>query len=187
MLAFGSAAALVAVSAPDWAAKMAALATLVLAIAAVIALASLGDARRARHAQIILDLSRRWDEPIATESRELEGDYDVAGILSLIESVYKPPAGATVAAQKAGVAVFFKLQASLNLMETIGVLYAEDAISGRVIFRLWGASIVQTWDRWDQPIRRMRDLEKRLGIYRYFELLARDMKERLTAEATGSY
>jgi hypothetical protein len=171
----------------NWTDKMTAITSLVLTVAALAALASLGAARRSRHAQIILDISRRWDEPLATESRDIESGYLPKDLLTLMEEFYEPPAWRPPQQRADHVRRVFKLLASLNLMETIAVLYLDDAISGETIFRMWGASIVGTHDRWRAPIDLMRDREKRKGIYRNFELLADDMRERLAFEAKGNY
>ncbi len=46
---------------------MTAISTLLLAVFAFYALGSLGHAKRARHAQLIVDLTRRWDELLYRE------------------------------------------------------------------------------------------------------------------------
>lgn len=86
------------------------------------ALGALGHARRARNAEIVLDLSRRWAEALPARSREKGSNYDSAGLKALIEELYDPPAGRTPAQQRAHVRLVFELLVSLNLIETVGVL-----------------------------------------------------------------
>lgn len=170
-------------------------ATSVLAAAAIVALQSLSaaregleDARRTRHAQLITDLSRRWDEPLAKESRNLNGELGTSGIMVAVDRIYDPPhrwfRSSTVT--RADLERFFKLCAWPNLIETIGVLVAEGAISPDVVFKMWGAGIVSAWEMWEEPITHMRTAEAKRGIYRQFETVADEMRLLLNAEAAAN-
>jgi hypothetical protein len=152
--------------------------TLVLAGAAIVALLNLRDARRTRHAGIVTDLSRRWDEPLAMDSRRLNASYDTDGLRDLI-ALYYAQRGTPKRAQQKDVEAFFDLQGWINLIETIGVLRSERAVSARVIFKLWGATIATTWEKWELPIKDMRRLEEHPGVYKNFERLAKSMSRRM--------
>lgn len=166
----------------DWPAWITAVAAVVALGIGAVAVLGLLDARRTRHAQLVTDLSRRWDEPLATESREIDGEYDTRTLVALLDRVYDPPDDADTATRRADAATFFKLGVSLNLIETIGVLWSEKAISAGVIFKLWGANITEVWEKWSEPIDLMRDREGYPGIYRAFQDLAGEMQERLARE-----
>ena len=165
-----------AASAPDWAAVTAgvstAVATIILAVTAALALRQLHDAHRARDAALLIDLSRRWDEPLIVESQKLFAIYTSEGITELIDRVYNP-AGATEKEQ----IDFTKLEALPNLWETLGVLRAEQAVSLSVIDRMWGVAITGAWKDWEAPIGRLREVTNTPTSYNYFERLAAALSE----------
>jgi hypothetical protein len=164
---------------PEW---ITAIATTVLAVAAIAALANLIDARRTRHAHIVTDLSRRWDEPAATDARRRSGDYDAAALVALIERVYRPPLDATEAEREADVEELYRLGRWLNVLETVGVLYTEKTLSERLIFKLWAGQFAAAWEKWESAISLMRDLERRPGIYGNFQEVAERMRHLLAKE-----
>lgn len=159
-----------------------ALGTLVLAGAAVTALVglrSLRDARRTRHAELLADLSRRWDEPLAAESRLISGEYDSRALLDLLGRIYDPPSWLTDGERRRDSETYLNLLAALNLMETIAALWAERTLGAGVIFRLWGTTFVEVWDRWFPAIEYMRTWEEDPGVYDNFENLVRVMRRRV--------
>jgi hypothetical protein len=164
----------------DWPAWITAGGTAIVAAFALVALASLRDARRTRHAAIVTDLSRRWDEPDATEARRRSGDYEPRALVELVERIYKPPPTATDKEKLEDVEELFRLGRWLNLLETVGVLYTERALSRKVIFKLWGGQIASHWERWREAILLMRRLERRPGIY--FQQVAERMRPMLAKE-----
>jgi hypothetical protein len=143
---------------------------------ALAGMSSLWDARRTRHATLMADLARRWSEPSELESRILFGEYGRENLSELIERIYgeRRPSSEDFDA-------FWKLSAFPMLIEQIGVLRAERAISARVVYRMWGAQIVAAWVVWRDPIARMRELEGRTGLYAAFENLAREMQQQISA------
>jgi hypothetical protein len=164
---------------PTW---VTAVATSVLSLAALMALASLWDAKRTRHATIVTDLSRRWDEPAATDARQRSGDYEPAALVDLVDRVYRPADAATTEEREKDVEELFRLGRWLNVLETVGVLYTEKSLSRRVIFKLWGGQIAAAWERWEAAITLMRTTERRPGIYGNFEKLAKKMRHMLAKE-----
>jgi hypothetical protein len=172
----------VRVDGTDWVAVATAVATAALALAGWIALISLKDARRTRHAAIIADLSRRWDEPRATAARRRTGDYEPAALRDLVLRIYRPDPSSTEAERLADVEELFRLGRWLNVLETVGVLYTEKALSDKVIFKLWAGQLVSAWAKWEPTILTMRDLERRPGIYENFEKLENRMRQLLAKE-----
>jgi hypothetical protein len=174
----------------DWAAWIAAGGAIVGAGAAVVAAVvivktaryareSLDDAKKTRHAQLVTDLSRRWDDPEIIESSSLGAQHASAGILEVINRLYSPPpkrAGWRYRrSRQKDLDLYFRLFLWPNLLESIGCLLAEGAISETVVSRLWGAEIVGGWETFEAPVNRLRELQRDLGIYDYFENLAERM------------
>jgi hypothetical protein len=144
---------------------------------ALAGVSSLWDARRTRHATLMADLARRWSEPAAVESRLLFGEYGSENLAELIERVY-----ANNLTTSDDLNAFWKLSAFPMLIEQIGVLHAERAISSRVVYRMWGSSIAADWDSWRDHVRRLRELERRSGVYTFFERLAGEMRQQIAAD-----
>jgi hypothetical protein len=175
--------------APTWTDQATAIGTIataiILALTAAFALGALADAKRTRHAQIVTDLSRRWDERLTTASRERAGDYDSKALLDLVDRVYDPPKSATAEQRKQDVDEFFLLGRWLNVIETIAALHADKSLDGDLIFMLWGNWIAAAWTEWELAVNRMRQLERRPGIFRNFQVLAQEMRQRLADEIRG--
>lgn len=166
----------------DWAAWISAGATavgvVIVAVTAWFALDSLRDARRTRHAQLITEISRRWDEPLIIESVKLHSEHATDGIMALNQRLYLPPEHLDDEAaerRKADLDLYHKLCAWPNLIETIGVLQSEHAISPETIYKMWGAEIISAWQGWQQPCKQLRELESDPGVYYYFEAIAQEM------------
>jgi len=141
---------------------------------ALAGMSSLWDARRTRHAALVADLARRWSEPAAVESRLLFGEYGSENLAELIERVYGEKTSS-----RTDLDAFWKLSTFPTLIEQIGVLHAERAISSRVVYRMWGAAIAADWESWRDHVRRLRELEGRTGVYTSFEALAREMRKEI--------
>src|SRR5207248_2918293 len=72
----------------------------------------------------------------------------------------------------------------INLLEDIAILKSEGAISGDLIFKLWGAHYAETWALWSATVDYMRAREKKRGIYLDLQVLAQEMADRLRAEGS---
>ena len=116
----------------------------------------------------------------------LFSEYGKENLAELVERIYgaDPPSGDDVE-------TFWQLAAFPMLLEQIGVLHAERAISTRVVYRMWGAGIAAAWESWKDTIVRIRTLERRKGVYEAFEELAGTMRaeiekrEKPTSTASG--
>ncbi|MEX2212453.1 MAG: hypothetical protein WD689_11925 [Gaiellaceae bacterium] len=167
----------------DWPAWITAastvVATLIVLVTAKVALDGLADARRTRNAQLVTDLSRRWDEPLMVESVNLSSKYGSREITDLVERLYDPPPDEPGEddnrRREKDLALYAKLFIWPNLLEMIGSLHAERALSTEIVAKLWGAEVIAAWDAWQEPIRRLRELEQDWGIYRPFERLVEEM------------
>lgn len=128
-----------------------------------------------------MELSRRWESEPATESFRLTGIYGSDGLLILLEELAAPPE--SDAARQSQLDTWQSVTTWLDLAETIGVIYVDKGINGRVIFNMWGASFALGWDIWKDVIDRERERTGLPGAYRNFQLLALEMKDRLNLEA----
>src|SRR6266511_2622383 len=99
----------------DWPGWLTAVGTCVIAGFAIVALFSFRDARRTRHAELLSDLSRRWDEPLAADSREVAGEYDSRALVGLLTRIYEPPSWLSEDERRSDADTFVRLSASLNL------------------------------------------------------------------------
>jgi hypothetical protein len=144
-----------------------------------IAVDGLEDAQRTRHAQLLLDLSRRWDEEAVIESVKLSSMHSVEGVTELLERLYADQPDRLDDSERQRRSEDLDLYAKLfiwpNLLETIGGLYSAGAISAEVVYKMWGAEVVSAWDTWEKSVYRLRELEKDAGTYRNFQELAERM------------
>ena len=132
-----------------WTEKMTAISTLLLAVLAFYALGSLGHAKRARHAQLIVDLTRRWDELLYREQMILV--LTPRRLQALVRLVYggRP--------SKKARDEFLHLIQLPSLLETIGVLVEQDALDVEIVDQLWGETIVDLWDRWAPAVKELQE------------------------------
>jgi hypothetical protein len=178
----------------DWAAWItagSAVATMVIVgITAWYAKGSLNDAKRTRHAQLVTDLSRRWDEPVVIESSSLSAKHGSTGIVELIDNLYGPqperPGWRYRRRRGQKLSLYSRIFLWPNLLETLGCLHAEKAISTDVVYSMWGAEIVAAWETFRRPIARLREHEQDRGIYRHLEKLSDVMKPLHDNEKQGS-
>jgi hypothetical protein len=161
----------------DWAAWITAGATVFIAIGTavlaggvLVALWGLGDARKTRYGQLITDLSSRWDSPNMIESIMGYSAHGPDGVVNLIERLYPPPGGPAITRQD--LSLYYILGRWPSLIEAIGVLHAQGAISSEVVYAMWGPGIVSAWSLWEEPVKRLRELEGYPGSFFYFEKLA---------------
>jgi hypothetical protein len=160
----------------DRAAWTTAIATTVLAVAALGALASIWDARRTRHAQIIIDFARRWDDADVNESIRAYRALGDDGVLELVQKIYPVPRNLDAPGpEDRDLADYFKLIVWANVIETAGVLVSMKAINAKAIYKMWGASVASGWRSWKVPVEHMRLYEGHTGAFRHFEQLAAEI------------
>jgi Domain of unknown function (DUF4760) len=174
----------------DWAAWIAAGATaltaLVVFVTAIAALMALGDAKRTRHGLLITEIEREWTAAGVVDSRMLSGEYSEKGIVALIDKLFGP--GDEKPTEKE-LADFSTLALVPNLIESMGVLVSEEAITNEVVYKMWGGPILSAWDTWQDAITKLREHDGQPDTFEYFEALARAMRkineERKQRKASG--
>lgn len=169
----------------DWAAWITAISTAVLAAGVLVALWGIVDARRTRDGQLVTDLSRRWDEPLVHESIVAHHVHGQPGTIDLIRRLYR--VGGAEPLDEEGLRLYTTLTAWPVLIDVIGVLVSEKAISLDVAYKMWGHQVVSAWDWWKEPVLFQREIEAGdsayadfLPSYSFFEDLARQMRDHAT-------
>jgi hypothetical protein len=161
----------------DWAAWITAVSTVVLAVFAVGAIYGIIDARRTRHAQIIVDFSRRWDEADVNESFKVYRELGKDGVLDLARKMYPIPKGTPPTATSEEVDQFFRAAINANVIESAGVLRSSKAVSAKVLYKMWGGTITLGWEEWKPTAQHLRQFEGHTGAFRYFEELANKVEK----------
>jgi hypothetical protein len=88
-----------------------------------------------------------------------------------------PPAGSprgTAEDYERDMADWYDLSIYPNVIDAIGVLVTEDALSVEVVDELWGSNIVDAWTRWERPVDLLRELvgDKEKRVWKQFETIA---------------
>jgi hypothetical protein len=169
---------------PAWIGAVASVLTLIYLMWAVRnAKGALADARSTRHGQLILAINKQWASSDVQESRELYRTIGEAGIVGLVTSLFD-----TVKTPDPGdIAQYLKLTIWANLVETIGVLESEGAITSDAVYKMWGAGILDAWAAWDEAIVPLRQYNRGRETYVHFERLARSIAKIADArEAAGA-
>ena len=169
----------------DWPAWITAIATVGLALGVAVALFSLWDARKTRDGQLVTDIARRWSDPDMVGSLREFSEYGPTGLIELLERVYEADP-TKPAASRGDLDLLYRLLAFPDLIEMIGVLVSEKAISTDVVYKMWGPQIITAWDSWRQPVARLRELEGYSITFRYFEKLVEQMNSRHRKLASGT-
>jgi len=160
-----------------------AVATVVLAGFAAVALWSLKDAKRTRHGASIPELSRRWDSPRIQESmRRLLNSYGASRVVTPYETLWArdQPSEDEL---KCYLDDYYCIGRWPNLMETIGVLHRDKALSPEVVYMMWGAQINVAWEIWEDAVQSIREITGAPTSSLYFEDLAKAMREQAKREA----
>jgi hypothetical protein len=166
-------AGVIAAEGPDWAVQLTAWATLATAVilggTALVAASQLDDARKTRQAQLIVNISRRWDE--IERSEQLYTEYSRDELIELVTKIYRYEADEEARKD------FVALTALPTLIEMIGVLEVEGSLALRIVDELWGLPIRHTWATWREVVLKLREESGAPGAYENFERLAERLEE----------
>jgi len=167
---------------PPWISALTDVATfLVVLVSAGFALSGFYDSRRTRYGQLITELQRQWTEPALVESIKLNAQYDAAKLQTFIAMMFGPDASPTDEERED----WSKLARLANLIESMGVLSSERALTHDVIYRMWGGQIMETWKRWEPAVVDLRDYDGEPDTFEYFQEVALAMRRIAAARKTA--
>ncbi|MGH2635316.1 MAG: DUF4760 domain-containing protein [Actinomycetota bacterium] len=128
-------------------------------------------ATRSRHAALMADISKRWDEDLLAEARQLAAPFvDDPWLLRSYLSVLV----------EMGSEKRFVLERIPNFFEDLAVLLRAHAISFAIVEDTFGLGLVKTWDQWKPAVWYRRTQENDATVYEHFEELAERMRAALT-------
>jgi hypothetical protein len=163
----------------DWSAVALWVTALILLGTAIYAVFQLQDARRTRHAELLIHLTERLDSDRIVESHYLFYKRKPTGVIELRNFLTNRPEEV----QETHYRDYTTLIRVPELYELIGVLRADKALNRTVIWRMWGPQIIAVREAWTEPIE---DLKKAVSWYprpyRYLTLLADEMREEYERE-----
>lgn len=150
--------------------------TLVLALGVGLALLSFRDARKTRDGELVLELSRRWNEPETAESRLAYSKKTPTELANLADTLYPADGPPATPPPPEDVKAFQILVRWPVLIEAIGVLSDHGSISPDAVFKMWGYSIASAWETWQPAVRILRERATYPGTFQYFQAIAEDMQ-----------
>ncbi|MDQ3821680.1 MAG: DUF4760 domain-containing protein [Actinomycetota bacterium] len=155
---------------PQWIESLATAGTFLVVVATgVVAYRALNDARETRHGQLITELMRDWTEPAAVAAHALHGRVTEKRIEELVTKAYGPSGGEATADELHELETLMRIA---NLIEALGVLVSEKAITTELVYKMWGGAVLTAWPKWDNPIRLLREYDNEPDTFEHFEKLA---------------
>ena len=151
-----------------------ALTAAILFFSAIFALRQLRETKNTRYAELLADLTRRWDEPLLRSARIAMAKRSPQEIETIVRDEYE--GRGTPESEK----IYYELQALPNFVEGIAVIQDETkGLTVPIVDRLWGSTIIVAWERWEPAVKYLqsRPLPYSKRNYRNFEELARLVKE----------
>jgi hypothetical protein len=145
-------------------------------VGAWIAYRGLRDAANTRNAQLMVELSTRWNSEETREAQRLFRDYGSANMVALVETMWGEDQDART---EDDMDDWYTVHVWPDFIETMAVLVLEKHVSAETIFKMWGGPITWAWDDWTEPIQAERRVYNNDQVYRNFELLAEMMRRRL--------
>lgn len=162
---------------PNWAEAMTAWGTvalafftMLLAVGAAIALWQLKEARRARNAQVALEMSGRW-----TSGRFRRIRQQVDGLAEAAEGGDWSPTMRHLLANDP--AEYRSLLVEPDFFEHLGVLVKYGGIDFKVVRDSYGITVLRRWDKWHSVIGLLRRELKNPTAYGQFEKLAERIRK----------
>jgi hypothetical protein len=156
-----------------------AVATTILAIGVGVAWFAIEDAKKTRHAQLVLALDARWTTPGIETAVKLYGSYTKQKLADLVGTMFDPAARAIREPTKEETADYEGLAIVANLIETIGALCKTGAITPDVVYDVWGGPIVDVWRTWELALPKLRKLRDEQAIYEHFDHIGKTMQDLL--------
>ena len=151
---------------PDIVTAVAAALTFVIVLAAVIiAKREINCMDRTREAQLLADLSRRWNEEQLTESRKAARNYKNS--TELKEAVLK--------LRQNNDQEYYNLIRLPDFFEALGVLVNSGCLSRELTKDLFGTAIKHYYNLYSQTLQYLREIHDDKNIYTWFDDLAKEL------------
>jgi hypothetical protein len=168
---------------PNWSEITLALATVVLALATVgltvaafFALGSIGEARKARNADQMTELSRRWDEEKNRDVRHLVKQYAENGLPGVAHVAPPGPdrlKEVVIKLKNDNSPDYRKLMTDPNILEDIAIMVDYGGIDFDIVNLSLGYQIAYRWKLWEPTVVALRDEIKVPDAYVNFANLAK--------------
>jgi len=172
-------------SEPNWSEITLALATVVLAlatvglaVAALFALGSIQEARNARNAVQMTELSRRWDEERNQDIRRMVREYAEKGLPGFTHTAPRGPdrlREAVIKLKNDNSVAYRRLMTDPNFLEDIAIMIDYGGIDFEIVKESLGYHFAYRWSLWKPAILALRDMDKVPDTYVNLERLARRM------------
>jgi hypothetical protein len=158
---------------PAWVSAGATVATcLVIGLTAFFAWRALRDARLTRHGLLITEIMRDWTQPTVIEANHLHSSYGGTKIAELVKIMFAPGEEP----EQKDIDDWAQLALVANLIETLGVLASEKAVTAEVVYKMWGGAILTAWPKWEEAIGLLRKYDNEPDTFIYFEAIATDIR-----------
>jgi hypothetical protein len=160
---------------PSWADIVTAFSTGILAVAAILALGAIAEARRARNALQMTELSRRWDEEVNRTVRKKIKDYAANGPDG---TTYQTPGpdglkASVLKLREENAEDYRLLLTDPNFLEDLAILVQRRGIDFGIVNLSLGYIVAYRWSLWKPTIDAFRTEANEPLIYREFEELAK--------------
>jgi len=139
----------------------------VLIFAALYARHQLHSMEKTREAQLLADLSRRWDEELLTESRQAVGKYKNGSELSQSLEELRNRSDEQ----------YYVILRLPDFFEDLGLLVNKKCLSLQLAKDMFGTAVKYHYNLYKDTIENMRKIYKDQTIYKFFEDLAEEIKD----------
>jgi hypothetical protein len=110
------------------------------------------------------------------EAHNLHAKYTEPQIVALVDKIFGPAGPATARPTDQELADWGKLVRVANLIEALGVIASEKAITPQVIYKMWGGAILSAWPAWDTAVHRLREYDREPDTFHHFEWISLEIK-----------
>jgi len=120
--------------------------------------AQLDETIRARRIQLILELAKRWNEPLLVASRTEAAAFSTPSALR----------EAMVRFRQDRLSSFYDLALIPDFFEDLGLVVREDPQTLSIVKDLFVGVVTQTWDRWAPTIAWLAQINDQPTLYKNF-------------------
>ncbi len=122
---------------------------------------------KTREAEILTELSKRWNEEQLTESRKTARNYKGSAELK----------DALETARKKNIKEYYRLVRIPDFFEALGVLVNSSCLDKQLTIDLFGSAIEHYYELYKPSIEYLRDFHNDKNIYKWFDNLVTDINK----------